>query len=107
MTIVHIHEGEFEKEVLKSTLPVCIDFWADWCEPCRMLAPILDELAAEYCGKMKFCKVNIDEVPTLALEHRVMSIPTISVFADGKEVKRLIGLREKAELKHELDSIVK
>lgn len=106
MTIIHIKEGEFEKEVEKAPLPVCIDFWADWCEPCRMLSPIMDELATAYCGRMKFVKINIDEAPQIAVEHRVMSIPTVSVFVGGKEVKRLIGLRDKAELKQELDSIL-
>ncbi|MDO5547587.1 MAG: thioredoxin [Eubacteriales bacterium] len=106
MTIIHIKEGEFEKEVEQAPLPVCIDFWADWCEPCRMLSPVMDELATAYCGRMKFVKINIDEAPQIAVEHRIMSIPTVSVFVGGKEVKRLIGLRDKAELKQELDSIL-
>lgn len=106
MTVVHVKEDEFEKEVKKASMPVCVDFWADWCEPCRMLSPILDELATDYCGKMKFVKINIDESPKIALEQRIMSIPTVSVFVGGKEVKRLIGLRSKAELKQELDAVI-
>jgi thioredoxin 1 len=106
LSIVHVKEGEFEQEVLKAALPVCIDFWADWCEPCRMLSPTIDELSTAYCGKMKFVKINIDEAPKIALEHKILSIPTVSIFVGGKEVKRLIGLRDKAELKQEFDSIL-
>ena len=107
MNIIHIQGEEFEKEVMNAALPVCIDFWADWCEPCRMLSPILEDLAQVYCGKMKFVKLNIDEAPQIAVEHKIMSIPTVSVYVNGKEVKRLIGLRDKAELKQEFDNILK
>lgn len=88
-------------------MPVCVDFWADWCEPCRMLSPIIDELARDYCGKMKFAKVNIDEAPTIAVIQRVVSIPTVAIFKNGAELKRLVGLRDKAELKQEFDSVLK
>lgn len=106
MSILHIHEGEFEKEVLQASMPVCVDFWADWCEPCRMLSPTMEQLAMNYCGRMKFVKVNIDEMPQVAVMHRVLSIPTVCVFIGGKEVKRLVGLREKSELKQELDELL-
>ncbi|MGN1014680.1 MAG: thioredoxin [Butyricicoccus sp.] len=107
MSMVHIREGEFDKEVIEASLPVCVDFWAEWCEPCRMLSPIIDELSQKYCGRMKFAKVNIDEAPATAVIHKVLSIPTVSVYVGGKEVKRLVGLRDKAELRQELDSVLK
>ncbi len=106
MSIIHIHEGEFDKEVLNSPMPVCVDFWAEWCEPCRMLGPIVEQLATAYCGRMKFVKVNIDEMPQVAVEHKILSIPTVSLFVGGKEVKRLVGLRDKSELKQELDTVL-
>ena len=106
MSMVHIHEGEFDKEVLEASLPVCVDFWADWCEPCRMLSPIIDDLCRDYCGRMKFAKINIDELPVIAVTNKILSIPTVCVYVGGKEVKRLIGLRDKAELKKELDSVL-
>lgn len=98
MSMIHITEDKFEQEIIQSPIPVLVDFWADWCGPCRMLAPIVEELEQQYRGKLKVCKINIDEQPTLALLHKVMSIPTVSLYKDGKEVKRLIGLRDKPEL---------
>ena len=98
MSIIHITEDTFDKEVLESPVPVLIDFWADWCGPCRMLAPTIDELEQQYRGKLHVGKIDIDQQPKLALVHKVMSIPTVSIYVHGKEVKRLIGLRDKPEL---------
>ena len=98
MSIMHITEETFDKEVLEAPVPVLIDFWADWCGPCRMLAPTIDELEQQYRGKLNVGKIDIDQQPKLALVHKVMSIPTVSIYAHGKEVKRLIGLRDKPEL---------
>lgn len=98
MSIIHITEETFDKEVLESPVPVLIDFWADWCGPCRMLAPTIDELEQQYRGKLHVGKIDIDQQPKLALVHKVMSIPTVSIYVHGKEVKRLIGLRDKPEL---------
>lgn len=98
MSIMHITEETFDKEVLEAPVPVLIDFWADWCGPCRMLAPTIDELEQQYRGKLHVGKIDIDQQPKLALVHKVMSIPTVSIYAHGKEVKRLIGLRDKPEL---------
>lgn len=88
----------FEKEVLKSEKPVLVDFFADWCGPCKMMAPIVEELATELDGKVKVGKINVDENSDIAVEYNVMSIPTLIIFQNGKEEKRLVGLRDKEEL---------
>ena len=98
MAIIHIDDEKFETEVLQAHVPVLVDYWAEWCGPCRMLAPIIDELELQHRGKLKVCKVDIDNQPTIAVLHKIMSIPTVSLYVNGKEVKRLIGLRDKAEL---------
>lgn len=106
MSMIHITEDKFEQEIVQSPIPVLVDFWADWCGPCRMLSPIVEELEQQYRGKLKVCKINIDEQPTLALLHKVMSIPTVSLYKDGKEVKRLIGLRDKPELDEAIHDVL-
>ncbi len=87
----------FEEEVLKSTKPVLVDFWATWCGPCRMIAPIVEEIANEY-QNIKVGKINVDEQEKLAIQYGIMSIPTLILFKDGKEVKRILGYREKSQL---------
>ena len=106
-TILHITQENFEEEVVNASKPGLLDYWADWCGPCRMLAPTIEELAQEYCGKIRVGKINIDEQPTLALLHRVVSIPTVSIYSEGKEVKRLIGLRDKPELVEAIQEVLK
>ena len=91
--VLHVGEADFEELVLKSELPVLVDFWAPWCGPCRMLAPLVEELAEKYEGKMRFCKVNVDESMAIAKTYRVMGIPQISVFKDGARVAELQGLQ--------------
>ncbi|MBQ8426679.1 MAG: thioredoxin [Clostridia bacterium] len=88
----------FTDEVINSDLPVIVDFWATWCGPCRMIAPIIEELANELYGKVKVGKVNVDEEMELAVEYKVESIPTIFLFKDGKVEKKLIGLSDKEEI---------
>lgn len=88
----------FEKEVLKSEKPVLVDFYADWCGPCNAMAPVIEELATELDGKAKVGKINVDENSDIAVEYNVMSIPTLIIFKNGKEEKRLVGLRNKEEL---------
>lgn len=90
----------FEKEVLKSEKPVLVDFYADWCGPCNAMAPVIEELATELDGKAKVGKINVDENSDIAVEYNVMSIPTLIIFKNGKEEKRLVGLRDKEELLH-------
>ena len=106
MSIMHITEETFDKEVLEAPVPVLVDFWADWCGPCRMLAPTIDELEQKYRGKIHVGKIDIDRQPKLALVHKVMSIPTVSIYSHGKEVKRLIGLRDKSELDEVIQEVL-
>lgn len=88
----------FEKEVLKSEKTMLVDFYADWCGPCNAMAPVIEELATELDGKVKVGKINVDENSDIAVKYNVMSIPTLIVFKNGKEEKRLVGLRDKEEL---------
>lgn len=98
MSTIHVTEAEFDEVVLGSELPVLVDFWASWCNPCKMLGPVIDEIADEVDGKALVCKVNIDEEQNLAQEYRVMSIPTLLYFKDGKVVNQMVGVRPKEEL---------
>lgn len=95
---IKLSTENFEKEVLKSEKPLLVDFYADWCGPCNAMAPVIEELAKELEGKVKVGKINVDENPDIAVEYNVMSIPTLIVFKNGKEEKRLVGLRNKEEL---------
>jgi len=95
MAEVVITENNFQQEVLDSTLPVLVDFWATWCGPCRMVAPIVAEIAEELEGKVKVCKVDVDENQSLAMQYRVASIPTLMVFKNGEPVKAMVGARPK------------
>ena len=86
-------KADFEKEVMQGTDTVLVDFWASWCGPCKMVAPIIDQLSDEYAGKATIGKVNVDEESALASEYAVVSIPTIIIFKDGKQVEKLVGVR--------------
>jgi thioredoxin 1 len=96
--IVNLNSSNFEDEVMKSDVPVLVDFWAAWCGPCRMIAPIIDQLADEFDGKAKIAKVNVDEERELATGYRVMSIPTLIIFKDGQIVDQTMGARPKSDL---------
>lgn len=98
MAEITITEANFEKEVLHSDLPVLVDFWADWCGPCKMLSPIIAEIAKEYEGKVKVGKINIDTEQELAVKYRVASIPTLVLFKDGQAVKRSVGAVPKGQI---------
>ncbi|WP_302626550.1 thioredoxin [uncultured Eubacterium sp.] len=98
MAELKITDKNFNKEVLLSKQPVLIDFWAPWCAPCRMMNPVIEQLAAEYAGKVKVGKINVDEEAELAQKFRVMSIPTIVLIKDGKVVKQVVGVSSKIEL---------
>ncbi len=100
---VEIEEARFDQTVLKAKTPVLVDFWAPWCGPCRMVAPIVDELSDEYAGKVEFFKVNVDDNPKVAGKYGVMSIPTLILFKNGQPVSNIVGFRPKAELKKSLD----
>lgn len=102
--IVDLNSENFENEVLQSETPVLVDFWAQWCGPCKMLSPILDELAGEYAGKVKIGKVDVDENQELSAQYSVLSIPTLLIFKDGKVQEQHVGLKGKSELKQALDA---
>ncbi len=88
----------FEEEVLKSEIPVLVDFYAEWCGPCKMMGPVIEEIAKELEGKVKVGKINVDENQDLAMKYNVMSIPTLIIFKNGEEVKQLVGFRDKNEI---------
>ena len=97
--VVVLTEANLASEVLQSTVPILVDFWAEWCSPCRMLAPLLDELASEYDGQFRIGKVNVDENQMLAGEYRVSAIPTLLLFKDGTVQDTIVGLKGKRDLK--------
>jgi thioredoxin 1 len=101
---VEIEEAKFDEMVLKAKTPVLVDFWAPWCGPCRMVSPIVDELAGEYGDKVGFYKVNVDNNPSVASRYGIMSIPTLILFKDGKPITNIVGYRPKEELKKNLDT---
>ena len=98
MAVQHYTQSEFDKEVLQSAAPVLVDFWATWCGPCRMIAPVIEEIAAEFEGKAVVGKVDVDEEPGLAQRYGIMSIPTLIVFKGGKVVEQAVGARGKADV---------
>lgn len=101
--IVTLSGQNFDQEVLKSSVPVLVDFWAEWCGPCKMVAPILDELAAEYDGRVRIGKVNIDDDQALATQYNIRAIPTLLIFKGGQVVDQIVGLRSKKDFKTKLD----
>ncbi len=100
---VPVNDKNFEKMVLQAEKPVLIDFWATWCRPCQMIAPIVDELADEYEGKVNFVKLDVDQNPQTAAKYSIMSIPTLLIFKNGEPVSHLVGLRSKKDLQQSLN----
>ncbi|MDA8243178.1 MAG: thioredoxin [Elusimicrobia bacterium] len=106
MSEIQLNDANFEQEVEKSDMPVLVDFWAPWCGPCRMLAPVIEELAKEYAGKVKVCKLNTDEAQDTAGKYRISAIPTVLIFKKGELVQQLVGLQPKEEIKKHLDELL-
>ena len=103
---VDVSDATFDEEVIKSEVPVLVDFWADWCAPCKMIAPIVEDLAEEYDGKVKFTKLDVDSNPKAAMTYGVRGIPTLLIFNDGKPVGQVVGAVPKAVLKRRLEEAV-
>lgn len=106
-TPVIVNDGNFDELVLKSDVPVIVDFWAVWCGPCRAVAPVLDDIANEYDGKLVVAKVNVDEVPNLAAKYKITSIPTMKIFNKGEEVQEIIGAMPKNAIESKFAEFVK
>jgi thioredoxin 1 len=104
MTVTPVTDADFTQTVLQSDKPVVVDFWAEWCGPCRMVSPILDELSTEHGDKVRFVKLNVDENPQTAASYRITSIPTLNVYSGGQVVKQIIGARPKSAILAELSA---
>lgn len=102
---IELTEKNFEAEIIKSKIPAIVDFWAEWCMPCKMISPVVDEMAKEFSGKVKIGKVNVDENTELASDLTVMNIPTLVFFNGGKEVKRVVGVVSKKELLKKMEEV--
>jgi thioredoxin 1 len=105
-SVVHVTESNFEEEVVNSNVPVLVDFWAEWCGPCKMIAPILDEIAKEYGEKLKICKIDVDSNPEIAPKFGIRGIPTLIMFKDGNAESTKVGAVSKSQLVEFVDEII-
>ena len=106
MSEVTLTDGNFKSEVLESGLPVLVDFWAEWCAPCRMVAPVVEKIAEEYAGKLKVGKVNVDENSETPTRYGIQGIPTLILFKDGKVANQMVGFQSEQKLRKAVDSIL-
>ena len=104
--VVEFTDNNFEHEVVQSSTPTLVDLWAAWCGPCRMLTPVVEELAGKYQGRVKIGKLNVDDHPAVAAQYRIMNIPTLLLFKAGKEVDRIVGVQPKEELVRRIDKLL-
>ena len=102
--VIAVTDADFQAQVLDAELPTVVDFWAEWCGPCRMVTPIVEELATEYEGKVRFASMNVDQSSRTATEHGIMSIPTLILFKGGEKLDSMVGARSKADFKSWIDS---
>jgi len=104
--VLYLNIQNFEKEVINSDKPVLVDFYADWCGPCKMLSPIVEQIGEEYEGKAKIAKLNVDESGPIASRYRVMGVPSLIFFKNGKEIKRMVGVQPKGQITAILDQLI-
>jgi thioredoxin 1 len=104
--VKEITDADFDEEVMKATTPVLLDMWAPWCGPCRMVAPVLDKISTQYEGKVKFCKMNVDENPKTSSRFQVMSIPTLLLFKEGNVVDTIVGAAPESNIKSKVDKLL-
>ena len=104
--VMQVNDDNFDTEVLKSGVPVMVDFYATWCGPCKQLAPIVDQLAKDYAGKIKVVKLDIDEAPAIASSHGIMAVPTLILFKGGSEKAKFTGFRKRPELESEIKKLL-
>jgi len=104
--IIHLSDDTFQKEVIESNIPVLVDYWAEWCGPCKMIAPVLDDLVSEYDGKLKIAKLNIDENPQTPTKFGIRGIPTLMIFKDGNPEATKVGALSKSQLTAFIDSTI-
>ncbi|HCJ10669.1 MAG TPA: thioredoxin [Clostridiales bacterium] len=104
--LLTVTDDSFDREVLESDIPVLVDFWAPWCGPCRMIAPVVEELAKDYEGRLSVAKVNVDENPATAQRYQVMGIPTLILFKNGQAVERFVGYMPKEDLERKIDALL-
>ena len=104
--VTKVTKDTFKSEVLEAEVPVLVDFWAEWCAPCKLLSPLVEELSEELDGQLKFTQLDVDEYPNLAMQFGIMSIPTLGIFRNGKLVDRLVGFKPKRVLKSELNHVL-
>ena len=104
--VVEVSDAEFESSIIQSDKPALVDFWAEWCQPCKMLAPVVEEIAGEYIDKVRVAKVNVDDNPAIATKFGIRGIPTLLLFKEGKVVQQIVGVKPKGDITKAIDEIL-